>query len=128
MRAAAAVLVLACAAALPGCAPVVVGAGAAGALSMSEDRRSSGAQLDDQARKFLNGPHGVRVEKDGDEVVLHVTKILDWFGDDFEQWGGGRVPFLRKYLTPDKQRQINAARGKVELEFDDYSWDLNEAQ
>lgn len=49
MRAAAAVLVLACAAALPGCAPVVVGAGAAGALSMSEDRRSSGAQLDDQA-------------------------------------------------------------------------------
>ena len=34
---------------LAGCAPVLVGAGAAGALSMSEDRRSSGAQLDDQS-------------------------------------------------------------------------------
>lgn len=34
---------------LPGCAPVLIGAGAAGALSMSEDRRSSGAQLDDQS-------------------------------------------------------------------------------
>ena len=34
---------------LSGCAPVLVGAGAAGALSMSEDRRSSGAQLDDQS-------------------------------------------------------------------------------
>src|SRR3954469_12657986 len=34
---------------LPGCAPVLVGAGAASALSMSEDRRSSGAQLDDQS-------------------------------------------------------------------------------
>lgn len=84
-------------------------------------------QLDDQARKFLNGPHGVRIEKDGDEVILHVTKILDWFKDDFETWGGGRVAFVRKYLTPDKQRQIDAARGNVELEFDDYSWDLNEA-
>jgi osmotically-inducible protein OsmY len=34
---------------LAGCAPVLVGAGAAGALSMSEDRRTSGAQLDDQS-------------------------------------------------------------------------------
>jgi hypothetical protein len=84
-------------------------------------------QLDDQARKFLNGPHGVRIEKDGDELVLHVTKILDWFKDDFETWGGGRVAFVRKYLTPDKQKQIDAARGNVELEFHDYSWDLNEA-
>jgi hypothetical protein len=87
-------------------------------------------QLDDQARKFLNGPLGVRIErieKDGDEVILHVTKILDWFKDDFETWGGGRVAFLRKYLTPDKQKQIDAARGQVELEFDDYSWDLNDA-
>ena len=32
-------------------------------------------QLDDQARKFLNGPKGVRLEQD----VLHVTKIMDWF-------------------------------------------------
>ena len=34
---------------LAGCAPVLVGAGAAGALSASQDRRSSGAQLDDQS-------------------------------------------------------------------------------
>jgi len=81
-------------------------------------------QLDDQARKFLNG---VRIEKDGDKVVLHVTKILDWFKDDFEKWGGGRVAFLRKYLPADKQKQIDAARGKVELDFDDYSWKLNDA-
>jgi hypothetical protein len=84
-------------------------------------------QLDDQARRFLNGPQGVRIEKDGDEVILHVTKILDWFKDDFETWSGGRVAFLRKYLPPDKQKQIDAAREQVELEFDDYSWDLNDA-
>jgi hypothetical protein len=83
-------------------------------------------QLDDQTRKFLTGPNGVRLEKDGQELVLHVTKIMDWFGDDFEKWGGGRVAFLRKYLPADKQKQIDAARGKVELEFDDYSWKLND--
>jgi len=82
-------------------------------------------QLDDQARKFLNGPHGVRLEQDGSELVLHATKILDWFKDDFEQWGGGTVPFLKKHLSPDKVKRIGAAK-KVELEFDDYSWKLND--
>jgi osmotically-inducible protein OsmY len=49
MRRLARLLALLPALALPGCAPVLVGAGAAGALSMSEDRRSSGAQFDDQS-------------------------------------------------------------------------------
>lgn len=83
-------------------------------------------QLDDQARKFLNGLHGVRLEEHGGELTLHVTKIMDWFKKDFATWGGGAVPFLRKYLTPDKVRRIDAAKGKVELEFDDYSWKLND--
>lgn len=83
-------------------------------------------QLDDQTRTFLNGPNGVRFEDDGGELVLRVTKILDWFQDDFETWGGGSVPFLRKYLSPDKQKRIDAARGRIELEYDDYSWKLND--
>src|SRR5262249_19222088 len=33
-------------------------------------------QLDDQVRKFLAGPRGVRLEKDGDRLVVHATKIL----------------------------------------------------
>ncbi|MEA2558870.1 MAG: hypothetical protein QOH06_374 [Acidobacteriota bacterium] len=76
-------------------------------------------QLDDQARKFLNGPKGVRVEQD----ALHATKIMDWFKDDFEQWGGGTLPFLKKYLSPDKAKRIG---GKIEIEYDDYSWKLND--
>ena len=84
-------------------------------------------QLDDQARRFLNGPHGARIEKDGDGVTLHATKILDWFKDDFETWGGGRVAFVRKLLPADKQKQLDAAKGKVDLAFDDYDWALNDA-
>jgi uncharacterized protein DUF547 len=84
-------------------------------------------QLDDQARRFLNGPHGVHLTRDGDELELHVSKILDWFKDDFEHWGGGRISFLRKYLSADKQKEIDAAKGKVDLAFDDYDWSLNDA-
>jgi hypothetical protein len=84
-------------------------------------------QLDDQARRFLTGPHGVKIEKDGDGVDLHVTKILDWFKDDFEKWGGGRVAFVRKYLPAAEQKQIDAAKGNVDFDFDAYDWDLNDA-
>jgi len=84
-------------------------------------------QLDDQARRFLTGPHGVRLEKDGSDLDVHVTKILDWFKDDFEAWGGGRIAFVRKFLPSDKQKQLDAAKGKTDLEFDDYDWALNDA-
>jgi hypothetical protein len=84
-------------------------------------------QLDDQVRKFLAGPNGVHLKKSGAELVLHVTKIMDWFKDDFETWGGGRVPFLIRYVTSDKRKQIEAAGNQVDLEFDDYDWKLNDA-
>ena len=71
MRAAARLLALLAAAPLPGCAPLVVGAGAAGALSMSEDRRSSGAQLDDQSIEWRSSS---RIgERFGAKVHVNVT-------------------------------------------------------
>lgn len=84
-------------------------------------------QLDDQARAFLNGPHGVRLEKNGGALVLHTTKIMDWFKDDFEKWSAGRVAFIAHYVTPDKRKQIEAAGNQVDLKFDDYDWSLNDA-
>jgi hypothetical protein len=84
------------------------------------------AQLDEQARMFLNGPHGVRFERDGGELTIHLTKIMDWFSDDFEKWTpGGKAAFIRRYVTPDKQRLIDQTR-EIEFEYDDYDWDLND--
>ena len=78
-------------------------------------------QLDDQAQKFLTGPRGVKVDKD----AVHVTKIMDWFGEDFDKWGGGKVAFLRKHLPADKAKQISDG---AKLEYDDYNWKLNDAK
>lgn len=83
------------------------------------------AQLDDQTRRFLNGPLGARFEKDGNELDIHVTKIMDWFGKDFD-WAGGKAAFVRKYVSADKQRMIDAAGDKIDFEYDDYNWDLND--
>ena len=83
------------------------------------------AQLDDQARAFLTGPLGVRFKRDGDTLVIRTTKIMDWFSDDFEKWGGGKAAFIRKYMPADKQRLIDQAK-KIEFDYDDYDWDLND--
>jgi len=50
---------------------------------------------------------------------VHLTKIMDWYGDDFDKWAGGRLTFLRKYLT------VPAAED-VDFEYDDYDWALND--
>lgn len=86
-----------------------------------------GEQLDDQARRFLNGPRGVHLGKDGDTLVVHTTKIMDWFGEDFDQWGGGRLAFLKRYVSPEKRAAIDRAGNRVKLDYDDYSWKLNDA-
>ena len=87
-----------------------------------------GEQLDDQARRFLNDARrGAQIEIQANGVVIHVTKVMDWFAEDFKKWGGGQVAFIRKYLPPDKQKLIDAAKGNVKLDFYSYDWTLNDA-
>lgn len=69
------------------------------------------AQLDDQVRRFLNAH--VRVDKS----VVHTTKIMDWFSKDFDNWAGGKLAFLRRYMKID---------GNPDFEYDDYDWALND--
>lgn len=83
-------------------------------------------QLDDQTRKFLNGPKGVRIEKKSGELILHTSKIMDWFKTDFYKWGGGTVEFLTRYVSPDKRKLMDAAGNQIDVEYDDYSWKLND--
>lgn len=87
-------------------------------------------QLDDQARKFLSGPYGAKIKADGKDLTINVTKIMDWFSADFEKWGGGRVTFLRKFVSSAQQKQIDAAlaaKADIDLEFADYDWKLNDS-
>jgi hypothetical protein len=52
-------------------------------------------QLAEQTRRFLNNTgKGLRVE----ENTIHVSKIFDWFEDDFKSQGGISA-FIRRYKT-----------------------------
>jgi hypothetical protein len=57
------------------------------------------AQLDDQANKFLvKSPTKNRV--DTDERVVHLSRIFDWYRDDFPPGSGGFGRFLAQYHPP----------------------------
>ena len=73
------------------------------------------AQLDEQARLYVNSEHGVKPEGDG--AVL--SKIFDWYKEDF---GGDAAvaAFLKKYRS-----------GKSDfkkISYQDYDWGLNETK
>lgn len=80
-------------------------------------------QLDDQARRYLASPAGLRVEKGGREVA--VSAIFKWFDDDFDSAGGVRG-FLARH-APDAARTA-LARRKTKITYLDYDWSLNEVQ
>ncbi len=71
------------------------------------------AQLDGQTRKFLNDETKGVSMKNGS---LYISRIFDWFEEDFEK-DGGVLPFLRRY-----RKDLGTNK---EYLFMDYRWDLN---
>lgn len=82
-------------------------------------------QLDDQARRFLSDPSRVRLEPRGKTLVIHTSKILDWFHADFERWGGGAVAFIARYASPADRETIGRFK-RFAFRYDRYSWKLND--
>ncbi|WP_029458516.1 DUF547 domain-containing protein [Solidesulfovibrio alcoholivorans] len=77
------------------------------------------AALDAAARACINNPANTFF-KDG---TLHVSRIFDWYGEDF---GGpeGVWRFIRRYAAPPLAAAMDAA-GRHELAYTPYDWSLN---
>jgi hypothetical protein len=80
------------------------------------------AQLEEQARRFLSDRSRNRL-RDG---RLEVSRIFDWFKEDFEP---RQKYFARRanLLGDDAKQREAIAAGKFELQFLDYDWSLNDA-
>jgi len=78
------------------------------------------AQLEDQARRFISDRSRNRV-RDG---RLEVSKIFDWFREDFEP----RERYFARYarLLADAADQELIKEGKAKIAFLDYDWTLND--
>jgi hypothetical protein len=80
------------------------------------------AQLDDQARTFLNDP--MRNRFDSRQRVAWLSMIFRWFSEDFINHSGSLIAYVQPYLRDHSLRQdLDPARYRVQ--FLEYDWSLN---
>ena len=81
------------------------------------------AQLDDEMRKWMaHTQKGLRVDRRANTIYL--SKIFDWFEEDFEK-AGGAVAFAARY-APEADRAWLASNGKkARVAYFDYDWSVN---
>lgn len=87
------------------------------------------AQLADQTRRFLSD----RSRNRYDDVSgrLEVSKIFDWYGEDFVRAAGSVAMYLAPHaalLSDDDAARAKIAAGDVAIGFLDYDWALNDVK
>ena len=75
--------------------------------------------LEKAARDFINHPRGVSFINSG----LQVSSIYFWFQEDFGASENGVIQHLRKYLSPENLKKLDAVQKKIRHQYD---WSLNE--
>lgn len=84
------------------------------------------SQLDDATRRFLADRSRNRF--DGDSGRLQVSKIFDWYGEDFEKAADSLKGYLSAYaelLAETEQGQDRLRAGDYRIGYLDYDWRLN---
>jgi hypothetical protein len=79
-------------------------------------------QLEEQAKIFLRDSSRNFIKKDKKEIYL--SKIFDWFEEDFEKGSSTVQKFVAPYMTDDAELQKEMV--KFDVEHTDYDWKLNE--
>jgi hypothetical protein len=54
--------------------------------------------------------------------ILYVSKIFDWYGEDFKE---GVIGFFHKYAEGDLKKDLISRKDRVRIEYLDYDWSLN---
>ena len=81
-------------------------------------------QLDDSARLFINDPS--RNLFDTDKKIAYLSKIFDWFSEDFVSHSGSLTKYVAQYVD-DAQLAQDLKNGRYKVKFLEYDWNLNGA-
>jgi hypothetical protein len=85
------------------------------------------AQLDDQTRRFLRDR--TRNHWDAATATLTLSKIFDWYDEDFSRGGfDGVADFAARHaaeLADSAEARGRIGRGAFDLDYSDYDWALN---
>ena len=79
-------------------------------------------QLDEEARRFINDSS--RNYFDQEKKIAHLSKIFDWFTEDFEAHSGSLLQYVAQYVNdPDLAQDLR--KTPYHVEFLEYDWRLN---
>ncbi|NIR28286.1 MAG: DUF547 domain-containing protein [Gammaproteobacteria bacterium] len=79
-------------------------------------------QLERSARHFINDPSRNRF--DTEAGVAHLSKIFDWFEEDFAGAAGSVAAYVARYVENEKVAQA-LREGRLEIRHLRYDWSLN---
>ena len=83
------------------------------------------AQLDDSVRRFLSD----RSRNRADDKGLWVSRIFDWYADDFEKQAGSVQAWLAPYadlLSDNAKVRADVRDASLRLHYLEYDWSLND--
>jgi hypothetical protein len=81
-------------------------------------------QMDEQGRLFMSQSDKNRFDFEKNEIAI--SKIFDWFKDDFRQNGKSELEFISQYLPPERAQKLLARAATIKVKYTEYNWDLNE--
>lgn len=81
-------------------------------------------QLNEQGRIFLSQADKNRFDFDRREVQL--SKIFDWFKDDFSKESGHVLVFISQFLPAEQAEQLRANATGFTIQYLEYDWRLND--
>ncbi|MCA9403465.1 MAG: DUF547 domain-containing protein [Candidatus Omnitrophica bacterium] len=84
------------------------------------------AQLDRQARAFINDPRSNRFDEARQRAVL--SPLFKWSRQDFGRSEDDVLLFAARYLPPDLSRNIQTDPGKWDVEYGEYDLRLDDAK
>ena len=79
-------------------------------------------QLDEAARMFVNDPSRNRFDRQ--HKIAYLSKIFDWFEEDFVAGAGSIQKFVSQYVN-DADLARDLATMPYRIEFLEYDWSLN---
>ena len=81
-------------------------------------------QLEQATQRFLSDPSRNRYEPKS--RTLYLSKIFDWFAEDFQSQAGSVPRFVAPWMGANQAQQTELATDKIQIQFLDYDWSLNQ--
>lgn len=82
-------------------------------------------QLNHAARQFFGSPKHFYTEIDDGTLVIYISKIFRWFGEDFGGNKKEKMAFMKPFLGKSQQDRFRRA-ASVKFKYLSYDWNLND--